>query len=314
VAPALAAAEDVMTGSGEAPRVSVVMPFLNPPVPFFREAIESVLGQTFSDLELLLVDDGSDDATAAIAREYGDRDPGRVCYLAGDDRVNRGPRWARRLGVREARGDLVALLDADDRWLPFKLKEQVALLEAEPEAGMLYGRTLYWSSWAEDPADADFTPQLGEGGGRLNAPPRLVVGYLTGESAVPCPSSVLARRRVILETGAFDGDFHGLYEDQAFFCIMALHSPVLTVDRTWEWYRLHPASITANTAVRAERDNRREFLDWLGRYLEAAGLHLPAVKETIDREIWKLEHPLAARLLRITRKAARRLGAALPRD
>jgi glycosyltransferase involved in cell wall biosynthesis len=59
-----------VTGSGDTPRVSVVIPFLNPPVPFFCEAIESVLGQTFSDLELLLVDDGSDDATAAIAREY----------------------------------------------------------------------------------------------------------------------------------------------------------------------------------------------------------------------------------------------------
>ena len=122
------------------PRVSVVMIFLDEER-FLAEAIESVRAQTFTDWELLLVDDGSSDGSSAIARGYAEREGDRIRYLEHPGHENRGMSASRNLGIRHARGDLVALLDADDVWLQHKLSRQVALLDANPDAEMIYGAT-----------------------------------------------------------------------------------------------------------------------------------------------------------------------------
>jgi glycosyltransferase involved in cell wall biosynthesis len=127
-------------------RVSVVMPFFNLES-FLAESIESVLAQTCQDWQLLLIDDGSTDASGSIAKSYAEQYPDRIQYLAHENGVNRGASASRNLGLRHATGDYVALLDGDDIWLPRKLEEQVALLDSMPEAGALYGRTLLWYSW-----------------------------------------------------------------------------------------------------------------------------------------------------------------------
>jgi teichuronic acid biosynthesis glycosyltransferase TuaG len=92
---------------------------------YIAEAIGSVLGQTHHDWELIVVDDGSTDGTASVVKEFSDEDP-RVRYLY---RKNGGQAAARNTGIRAARGDLVAFLDADDLWLPERLEAQLAVME-----------------------------------------------------------------------------------------------------------------------------------------------------------------------------------------
>lgn len=110
--------------------VSVIIPTYNR-ARLLPEAIDSALGQTLPPLEVIVVDDGSTDDTARVVARFGER----VVYL---HQPNAGPATARNNGVRRARGDLVALLDSDDRWLPRKLEVQLPLF-ADPGVGVVYG-------------------------------------------------------------------------------------------------------------------------------------------------------------------------------
>src|SRR3954468_23112965 len=133
-------------------------------------------------MELLLVDDGSVDASADIARAYASRHPGRVRVLAHADGRNRGKSVARNLGIAAARGRYLAFLDADDVLLPAKLARQVRLLEAHPEVSMVYGPSLYWYGWTGDPADRarDRLAGLGVSGRAGGEPPPLATRYFGG--------------------------------------------------------------------------------------------------------------------------------------
>jgi glycosyltransferase involved in cell wall biosynthesis len=102
------------------PTVSVIIPAYNAES-FLARAIRSVEAQNFRDFELIVVDDGSTDGTADVARGFGG-----VRYVRGS---HRGEAGARNLGLEEATGELVAFVDADDEWLPEKLARQVAFME-----------------------------------------------------------------------------------------------------------------------------------------------------------------------------------------
>src|SRR5262245_54352300 len=104
---------------------------------FLAGALVSALGQTFRDLEVLVIDDGSTDDTGEAVRPYL-ADP-RVRYHRTE---HVGQSAAKDLGVRLARAPLVAFLDADDVWLPHKLERQVALFGADPGLGVVYTRRL----------------------------------------------------------------------------------------------------------------------------------------------------------------------------
>src|SRR5215510_12099685 len=157
------------------PLVSAIIIFLNEEK-FLQEAIESVFAQTYDQWELLLVDDGSTDASTAIARRYAEQYPEKVRYLEHVGHQNRGMSAARNLGVRNAKGEYIAFLDADDVWLPLKLEQQVAILNSQPEAAMVYGNTLYWYSWTKNPEDLkrDRIPKLGVPPNTLVKPPELL--------------------------------------------------------------------------------------------------------------------------------------------
>ena len=99
------------------PLVSVVLNFFNAEK-FIREAIESVLAQTYNNWELLLVDDRSTDGSGQIALRYARKDAERVKYLTHKEREKIGRSASLNLGIRNARGEYIAFLDADDVWLP----------------------------------------------------------------------------------------------------------------------------------------------------------------------------------------------------
>jgi len=115
------------------PKVTVIIPTYNR-VRYLGEAIKSVLDQELSDLELIVVDDGSTDATPQLLRAI--TDPRMRCV----SQPNRGISAAMNAGVRAARGDFVARLDSDDLWMPDMLLTLVGILEARPEIGVAYAK------------------------------------------------------------------------------------------------------------------------------------------------------------------------------
>jgi len=112
--------------------VSVIIPVYNGEF-YLAEALDSIFAQDYRSIEVIVVDDGSSDNTAAVARKYS-----QVHYL---HQTNQGQPAARNTGLSHCKGDLIAFLDADDLWGPGKLTMQAAYLEAHPEAGCVMGRT-----------------------------------------------------------------------------------------------------------------------------------------------------------------------------
>jgi glycosyltransferase involved in cell wall biosynthesis len=111
-------------------KVSVVIPAFNA-APFIRRTIDSALGQAASDLEVIVVDDGSTDGTADLVSAIGS-----AVRLAGGPR--RGVSAARNEGVRLARGRYIAFMDHDDLWEPGKVRRQMDLLDADPRVALVF--------------------------------------------------------------------------------------------------------------------------------------------------------------------------------
>ena len=262
----------------ESPLVSIVTAFYNAGS-FLSEAIDSVLAQSYDRWELLLVDDGSQDESTRTARRYADQHPERVYYIEHPDHENRGAAASRNLGIRRSKGEYVAILDADDVWLPHKLERQVRILESEPRAAMVCGRSLYWHGWTGSPEDfqRDHAPDLGIAADKLHEPPELLGQlYPLGNGGAPCPSDILLRRSSMERDGGFEEHFRGdyqLYEDQAFLTKVYLNHPVFVSTDLWDKYRIHSKSCVFSVTAAGKYDAvRYHFLCWFEKYLSKAGV------------------------------------------
>jgi len=167
------------------PLISVVIPAFNREA-FLGEAIDSAIVQTYPNIEIIVVDDGSTDRTPEVAAGYGDR----VVLLR---QANAGASAARNTGIGRARGELIALLDSDDRWLPDKLALQAPLF-ADSRVGLAHGAIRCFRS-ANGNALCEYFP--GE---------RLDVHDLLGHRGL-CTQTLVFRRRIMEEVGGFDPSF-----------------------------------------------------------------------------------------------------------
>jgi glycosyltransferase involved in cell wall biosynthesis len=288
-----------------APRISVILAFLDEET-FIEEAIETILAQDFRDFELLLVDDGSTDGSRAIAEFYASRFPDRIAVLAHPDNANRGTSASRNLGLAHARGELIVFTDADDAWRPNRLREQLAILDAHPEVGMVCGTANYWRSWNGGRDRLVPTGQI------LDAavfPPDTTLSlYPLGSGAAPCDPMI--RRGVIDEVGGWEEGFCWLYDDIAFHAKIYLRCGVWLSSNVWYDYRIHSGSGSAAVTRRQYRATRRRFLDWFEGYIaerdvEGSG----AVHRALARARWRLDHPVVASVHRRAIGWLRKLGA-----
>ncbi|WP_458527031.1 glycosyltransferase family 2 protein [Onishia taeanensis] len=180
--------------STHAPTFSVIMPVYNVE-DFVTEAVASVLDQTCSDFELLIIDDCSPDASVALCQAFNDPRLRIVRH-----RQNRGLAGARNTGIREARGRFLAFLDSDDRWHPDKLMQHAAHLEANPRVGLSFSRSAF--------IDADGQPT------RCYQMPQLTqidAGLLFCRNPVGNGSAPVMRREA-LDAIAFEAPFAGIME------------------------------------------------------------------------------------------------------
>ena len=163
-----------------ASRVSVVIPAHNAER-YLGEALESVVAQTVPPFEVIVVDDGSTDSTAAVAQGYAPR-------VRVHSQPNAGIGPTRNRAVELAEGDLIAFLDADDLWTPRKLELQLAAMAEEPAPDLVFGQVEQFVDPHIDPADA----------ARIDCPSGLQPGYLLG--------ALLARRDAFARVGPFRED------------------------------------------------------------------------------------------------------------
>lgn len=210
------------------PRISVVMPAYNCAWCIDR-AIDSVFAQTLTDYELIVVDDGSTDATPELLARRGSR-------LRVIRQANAGMSAARNAGIAAARGDFVAFIDSDDWWRPEKLAQQVALLDAHPEIG--------FCSHATELQSPD-----GEVNGVWPCPEsteNLVSQILGGRSAVAGgASSVMVRKQLLERTGGFDARLRGAEDTDLWVRLAAAGNYACLPDRQVVVTR-NPGSVSRN--------------------------------------------------------------------
>jgi glycosyltransferase involved in cell wall biosynthesis len=275
------------------PLVSVVTIFLNTEK-YIEEAIESIFAQTYDNWELLLVDDGSTDGSTKIALQYAQQYPGKVRYLEHEGHQNRGMSAARNLGIRNAKGEYTAFLDADDIWLPQKLERQVAILDSQPEAAMVCGPSQVWYSWTGNPEDLqrDWVHTLGTGvqPDKLYKPPTLLKLFLRHQARTPGTCSVLIRREIFEKVGEFEESFRGMFEDRVFFSKVYLKVPVFITSEYWDKYRRHPDS-TCSVASQQLSLWRPEpahltFLNWMADYFSQEKVKDFRIWWSLQRRLW----------------------------
>lgn len=227
------------------PLISVVIPAWNAAATL-SATLESVLGQDYPRIEVIVADDGSTDATGEIVRGYGDR----VVYLA--DRNHGGPSRPRNRGLERARGDLVALFDSDDLMAPDKLSASAKVLEEIPAADLLF---------------TDF--QVIDAGGEVLQPRFLAdyrsfrkalrptglagVGLISGEDLIVellranfiGTSGVVARREALAAAGGFDEVLLNADDRDMWFRLAGNGRTFAFLDRALHSYRRLPGGVTA---------------------------------------------------------------------
>jgi glycosyltransferase involved in cell wall biosynthesis len=208
------------------PTISAVIPCYNG-APFLRETIDSTLNQTSPPLEVIVVDDGSTDDSAAIAQTYGS--PVRVIR-----QENQGESVARNRGMDEAQGEWVALLDADDRWLPHKLEQEIAALrEAPQEVVCVYSDFVVFGSVRRQVVSCPMWPVAAERRVRRLTNPSILPGTAVIQTSVA--------RKVRFPVGISHG------EDQVFFMKLSDHGAILHVPESLTEYRKHAHQQTSQT-------------------------------------------------------------------
>lgn len=204
--------------------ISVIIPAFNAEA-FLAKAINSVLAQTVPVFEIIVIDDGSKDRTAAIAQGYG-------ASVRVISQKNQGVARARNHGVEVSTGELIAFLDADDAWAPSKIEMQVRAMNASPEAVLCYTRLL------ELNLDGSESPSPFEDPRNIHKALRI------GNPAIP-PSSVLVRREPLERTGGFNPKRNGS-EDWEMWLNLRQIGPFCAVEEPLTHYQINVTGLSSN--------------------------------------------------------------------
>lgn len=212
------------------PKVSVIIPAFNAML-YLPETVESVLRQTFTDFEVLIVNDGSSDNTAQWASQLVDP---RVKLIS---QANQGLPGARNTGITHAQGEYLAFLDADDIWEPTKLEKQVHLLEENPTVGLVYT----WSALVD---------HTGKSTGRVFAYCAEGDAWkkLIEENVVGCGSAAMVRRCCFETVGVFDRNLRSA-EDWDMWIRIGSRYRFAVIKEPLVQYRQHPSSMSKNWQV-----------------------------------------------------------------
>lgn len=215
------------------PRVSVIIPAYNAGA-YLAAALESVLRQTYTDYEVVVVNDGSTDDTGDIAASYTAGFQGKLRCVYQE---NRGLPAARNTAIRHSTGEFIALLDADDVWLNHRLERGVAAMDGATAVGLVHARV----------------GRIDAAGRRLKDPPSPPARYLSGSighhiytrrAHLLCPT-IMFRRQCLKVAGMFDESMRAT-EDRDLWFRIARHYPVAYVNEILAYYRISASSMSSD--------------------------------------------------------------------
>lgn len=216
------------------PVVTVLMPAYNAGK-FIKEAIQSVLAQSFADFELLIVDDGSSDDTIAVIQSFTDP---RIKYI---QQLHRGIASALNTGLQEAKGIYIARFDADDICMPDRLEKQVAFLETDHTYVLCGGNAEYISEAGEHLFNFTCTGHTHE--------------EIARQLYVYCPfihSAVMYRKDVVMATGGYSPHAHN-FEDYLLWVQLSAYGRYANLYEQLIKVRFNPASVTIDEKWRGYR-------------------------------------------------------------
>ncbi|MEY2832410.1 MAG: hypothetical protein RLZZ574_1668, partial [Cyanobacteriota bacterium] len=213
----------------KSPKVSVIIPAYNV-IRYIAATIETVFAQTYQDFEVIVVDDGSTDDTHNWLAQLSQQEP-KVKIIS---QTNKGVQKARNRAIKEARGEYIALLDADDLWEPTKLQKQVDSLDTNSEAGLCYT----WTALADNEGRTTGRVVASHAEGN-------VWTQLTELNFVCCGSTPMIRRSCFETIGFFAEDLHHS-EDWDMWLRIALKYPFVVVKEPLIRYRQHQSNISKN--------------------------------------------------------------------
>ena len=263
--------------------ISVIVPFLNGGT-WLLEALQSVISQTYTNWELIVIDDGSQPYHSQMAVEFCRQHKEKICYIEHEGHCNRGVSASRNEAAKLARGKYLAFLDADDKWLPAKLETQLRFLKTHPQASMACEGIIKWYSWQDKNAN-DYVHPIGVPAGKCYLPLKLTkLLYPFTEAAPPAPSGFMIKKETFERIGGFESSYHGiyeLYEDQAFLAKMYLQEVIYIAGTANVMYRKREDSMCSAAAdIGRYQTVRAFFFNWLQNYM--------AAHRMIDNEVYSL--------------------------
>ena len=253
-------------------KFSVIIPLYNK-APYIRKALESVFAQTYTDYELIIVDDGSTDGSAEIAESFLQDPASRLSPLTSRLRLlkqpNQGVSAARNNGVAQAHGDYITFLDADDWWEPTYLERMAQLIKDYPDAGLYACNYVYYKPGKTHVA-------LNIPTGYINYPKT----YYESDAMPVWTGAAMIPRKVYDEMGGFPIGIK-LGEDFLLWAKIALHYPVVFSNEPLAWYNNDvPATLRATRNLHAPEHHMLFRMD---AYLQL----LPKGKR-VETSDWKL--------------------------
>jgi glycosyltransferase involved in cell wall biosynthesis len=210
------------------PKVSIVIPAYNA-MKYLPETVASVFQQTFEDYEVIIVNDGSTDDIESWFAQFNNPKTRLITQ------ENQGLSGARNTGILNATGEYVALLDADDLWVPTKLEKQVKLLDESPEVGLVYT----WMALIDEKGQPTGRMFSAEDEGKIWE-------KLLEFNVVGCGSVPLIRRSCFDTVGLFDRNLRSFVEDWDLWLRMAPHFDFKVVKEPLVYYRQLPSSASRN--------------------------------------------------------------------
>jgi len=228
------------------PLVSIIMPVFNGEL-YLKQAIGSVLSQTYSNWELLIVDDGSEDTSYEIAHAYSKQN-GKIHLLTHPGRVNKGVSATRNVALDNCRGEFTAILDCDDEWLSEKLEKQISIFRRFPRTTIVYGlaETIDKNGKAVNKSfnkKSKLKVPVYAGSGLPGGPYTIFELIVRGKIWIPSPT-VLARTEVIKECEGFDETLRFQVEDHLLFTLLAEKGSVYFLNEVLARYRVHSKTWT----------------------------------------------------------------------
>lgn len=231
------------------PAVTIVIPIYNAlrkSPAYLPDAIDSVLGQTFTDFELILVDDGSSEDYSFLMRQY--QSDKRVRWV----RIkNSGQSAARNFGASAGTGQWLAFLDQDDRWYPYRLEETLRVMLREKSKSL--GPVMVYSDLDEIDSNSHVTCRKLLTTKKLGVHPKLRLEDVIGVNAYVLPGTMLVDRQAFLNMGGFDERLSGFEDDdlaRRFFCLGGL----VYINKPLIQWRIYQESYSYSTRMDKSRD------------------------------------------------------------